>query len=93
MRPFSHRIQHRMTHDKTEGQMCSFFTPVQQEWRQGPGLGRWQADAVQGTHATAHHMRQHPEGTVDLVRLDADGQFWMDLGGFGARDMACGRPW
>jgi hypothetical protein len=65
-------------------------TPSQQFWRDA-AKGRWAGDVVSGTHATAHHVKVHSDGTVDVVRLDQDGTDWIDLGGSGARDFAAGR--
>lgn len=57
------------------------------------GLGRiksWPADRL--AHAPATQIFQHPDGTVDVVRLDSTRTHYIDLGGQGARDCAARRP-
>jgi hypothetical protein len=66
-------------------------TPDQQ-WFRDNASGRWQADYDTGTHAPTNSMTLGPDGTLDVVRLDADGKAHIDLGGRGGTDVAAGRP-
>lgn len=68
------------------------FTPDQQYFRNSIGAGRWQADFNTGASVPMNHVRVGPDGTVDTIRMEPDGDSYMDLGGQGARDMAAGRP-
>src|SRR5208282_4740910 len=68
------------------------LTPDQRFFRDSVAQGRWQADFDAGANAPANRMLQHPDGTVDTMRLEADGDQWIDLGGRGATDVAAGRP-
>lgn len=70
----------------------SQFTPAQAYFRDSVAKGRWGADSFIGAHAPVSHIRRHADGTVDVVKLDAHGGVYLDLGGKGARDVAAGRP-
>jgi hypothetical protein len=67
------------------------LTPDQMFFRNTVGAGRWQADFDTGAHAPANLMRLGPDGTLDTVKLEPDGDAWIDLGGRGATDVAAGR--
>jgi hypothetical protein len=68
------------------------LTPNQRMFRDSVANGRWQADFDAGANAPATRMVHHPDGTVDTVRMEADGDQWIDLGGRGATDVAVGKP-
>lgn len=69
------------------------LTPDQRSFRNSVASGRWQSDFDAGANAPANRMLMHDDaGTVDTVRLEADGDQWIDLGGRGATDVAIGRP-
>lgn len=69
------------------------LTPDQRSFRDSVANGRWQADFDAGANAPANRMVMHPDaGTVDTVRMEPDGDQWIDLGGRGATDVAIGRP-
>jgi hypothetical protein len=70
----------------------SQMTPDQSYFRDTVATGRWGADPEIGAHAPAYMMKRHPDGTVDLVKLEANGKVYLDLGGRGARDVGAGRP-
>lgn len=68
------------------------LTPNQRAFRDSIANGRWQADFDAGANAPANRMICHDDGTVDTVRMEADGDQWLDLGGRGGVDVAAGRP-
>ena len=69
------------------------LTPNQRYFRDSVADGRWQADFDAGANAPANRMVMHDDaGTVDTIRMEADGDQWIDLGGRGATDFAIGRP-
>jgi hypothetical protein len=68
------------------------LTPDQRYFRDSVANGRWQADFDAGANAPANRMLCHDDGTVDTMKLEADGDQWIDLGGRGATDFAVGRP-
>jgi hypothetical protein len=84
--------RHRLTTSMAGAVPYSQMTPDQAYFRESQGGGRWGADSWIGAHAPVHHMRRHPDGTVDIIRLEADGTTYLDLGGSGARDMGAIRP-
>lgn len=67
------------------------LTPDQRYFRDSVANGRWQADFDAGANAPLNKIAQHPDGTMDVSRLEADGDQWIDLGGRGAADVAIGR--
>lgn len=64
--------------------------PAQRAFRDTQA-GRVAGDPHSGTPHTAYAVRRWPDGTCDVVRMDADGRDWLDLGGRGAHDVAAGR--
>jgi hypothetical protein len=69
------------------------LTPNQRAFRDSVANGRWQADFDAGANSPANRMVMHDDaGTVDTIRMEADGDQWIDLGGRGATDVAIGRP-
>ena len=68
------------------------LTPDQRYFRDTVATGRWQADLDAGANAPANRMLCHDDGTVDTIRMEADGDQWIDLGGRGATDVSVGRP-
>ena len=70
----------------------SQLTPDQAYFRDSVATGRWGADSFIGAHAPVNHMRRHADGTIDMVRLEAHGKAYLDLGGMGARDCRAARP-
>ena len=77
----------RLTVNQNPAVGTHFFTPPQQLFRETNAGGRWATGAGQDTaNATAFHMKCHEDGTVDMIRLEAQGDGWQDLGGSGAPD-------
>jgi hypothetical protein len=68
------------------------LAPDQRAFRDSVANGRWQADFDAGANAPANRMLHHADGTVDTMRMEPDGQEWIDLGGRGATDVAIGKP-
>ena len=66
------------------------FTPDQRAFRDAT-QGRVAADVEIGAARPLHTMTRHADGTVDVSRMECDGNDWIDLGGHGARDVAAGR--
>jgi hypothetical protein len=67
------------------------LTPDQAAFVQNIPAGRlWYADPIIGTHAPAHRLHRHPDGTGDIVRLDTDGEKWFDGGGGASVDFKVG---
>ena len=69
----------RLTTDLGGAAPVQQFTPDQVLWRNTLGGGRWQADSQFGAFAPATRMSVSPDGTCDVVQLDADGNSWIDL--------------
>jgi hypothetical protein len=68
------------------------LTPDQAAFTQNIPTGRtWYADPIVGTHAPAHRLHRHPDGTGDVVRLDTDGEKWFDAGGKASVDFKVGQ--
>jgi hypothetical protein len=71
------------------------LTPDQLFFRSTLGKGRWGGSIPLPPGETANrsvsHVRRHPDGTCDLIGLEASGKFYLDLGGRGARDVRAGR--
>jgi hypothetical protein len=36
-------------------------------------------------------IKRHPDGTCDMIGLEASGKFYIDLGGQGGRDVRVGK--
>lgn len=53
--------------------------------------GIWLSDGGEKAIHTAHSVTQHPDGTVDVVRLEGTFDGWQDLGGSMAPDVQVGR--
>lgn len=74
----------------------SWFTPDQLYFRDSIADGRWGNRISCGPAEYARHnvnmIRRHADGTCDLVNMEADGKFYLDLGGHGARDVGIGKP-
>lgn len=72
------------------------LTPDQMFFRDSIADGRWGGRLALEPDQIARHntnmIRRYPDGTCDLVKLEADGKFYLDLGGRGARDTGAGRP-
>ena len=72
------------------------FTPDQMFFRDSIARGRWGDALPLGPGETANQnlnmIKRHPDGTCDLIALEAAGKFYIDLGGRGARDMRSGKP-
>ena len=73
----------------------STFTPDQQWFRDRLGTGRWGGRMATAPGETANKnvnmIRRYSDGTCDLINLEADGNFVLDLGGRGGRDCRAGR--
>lgn len=67
----------------------SMHTPCQQEFRKQYAGRLIPSDGP--VQANVHQITVHPDGTCDMVRLEAGANGWLDLGGQGARDIAAGR--
>ena len=71
------------------------FTPDQQWFRDRLGNGRWGGRMSTAPGEVANRnvnmIRRYPDGTCDLINLEAAGSFVLDLGGRGARDTRIGR--
>jgi len=84
-------MAHRLTTPANPALGVEQFTPTQLFFRRTLGAGRWALGGPVGVTNTAHHMKVHPDGTVDLIRLEAGVDGWQDLGGQGAYDVRAGR--
>lgn len=62
-----------------------------QLWFRSMAQGRTAADVSIGAARPLHTITRHADGTVDVSRMECDGNDWIDLGGHGARDVAVGR--
>jgi hypothetical protein len=73
----------------------STFTPEQKWFRDRLGTGRWGGRMSTAPGESANRnlnmIRRHADGTCDLINLEMDGNFVLDLGGRGARDTRAGR--
>lgn len=71
------------------------FTPDQLFFRDSIADGRWGGRVACGPGEIANKhinmIRRHADGTCDIMALEADGKFYLDLGGRGARDVAVGK--
>jgi hypothetical protein len=81
----------RITVNQNPAVGTNFFTPAQTFMRETNAGGRWAVGAGQDATANAFHMKCHPDGTVDMIRLEAQDDAWQDLGGSGAPDSTAGR--
>lgn len=85
-----------MTTSTDGGRGANLFTPDQTWFRRNILSGRWGGFLPTAPAETADRsvnmIRRHPDGTCDLVSLEACGNFHLDLGGRGARDVRAGRP-
>jgi len=81
----------RLTTDLSGAAPVQQFTPDQVYFRNTLGGGRWQADSQMGAFAPAHSITVADDGTCDVVRLDADGDSWIDLGFTMPPDVMAGR--
>ena len=74
----------------------STLSPDQQWFRGSILRGRWglalPVAASEQADRPVNMVRRHPDGTCDVIALEACGKFHLDLGGAGARDVAAGRP-
>lgn len=74
----------------------SMFTPDQQWFRRLIAGGRWGSSLPVAPNEEADRpvnmVRRYPDGTCDVIGLEACGKFHLDLGGSGARDVRAGRP-
>jgi sugar lactone lactonase YvrE len=72
------------------------FTPDQTFFRDSIARGRWGGALPLAPGDVANRnlnmVRRHPDGTCDMIALEAAGKFYIDLGGSGARDMRSGKP-
>lgn len=72
------------------------FTPDQLYFRDSIGGGRWGDRIACAPNMVAdtnlNLIKRYPDGTCDLIGLEADGKFYIDLGGQGGRDMRAGKP-
>jgi hypothetical protein len=72
------------------------FTPDQTFFRDSIARGHWgDAMAVAPGDIADKNLnliKRHADGTCDLISLEADGKFYLDLGGKGARDTRSGKP-
>lgn len=83
--------RHRLTTSLAGAVPYSQLTPDAVYFRDSIATGRWGADSFIGAHAPVCHMRRHDDGTTDLVKLEAHGKFYIDLGGKGGRDVGVGK--
>lgn len=71
------------------------FTPDQVFFRDSIARGRWGNAMPVAPGDTANKnlnlIKRHPDGTCDLIGLEASGKFYLDLGGSGARDTRSGK--
>ena len=82
--------QARLTSSMAGAVPVQQHTPDQQ-WFRDNAEGRM-ADPAIGAHAPVNAMCHRGNGTVDTIRMEANGDSYIDLGGKGARDFAAGRP-
>ena len=72
------------------------FTPDQLFFRDSLGTGRWGGriplEPGEIAKTSMNMIRRHPDGTCDLIGLEVDGKFYLDLGGHGGRDVGVGKP-
>lgn len=74
------------------------FTPDQLYFRDSIGTGRLNDRGMRITTAQGeiankniNMIKRHADGTCDLINLEADGNFYLDLGGQGGRDTRAGQ--
>ena len=86
----------RMQTSMAPGVGVQRFTPDQVFFRDSIARGRWGNALPLAPGDTANRnlnmMRRYPDGTCDMISLEAAGKFYLDLGGRGARDMRSGKP-
>lgn len=85
------KISHRLTRNQQAVTGVGQLNPTQIHWRSTLASGRWAPTEYLSTINTACQMKVHPDGTVDLIRLEAGLDGWQDLGGQGGIDSIAGR--
>jgi hypothetical protein len=87
----------RLQTSMAEGLGVMRFTPDQLYFRDSIGTGRlgdrWACAPGMVADTNLNLIKRHPDGTCDLIGLEADGKFYLDLGGQGGRDMRAGSKW
>jgi hypothetical protein len=67
------------------------LTPSQNYWRESLGAGSFALPSNEVAGSNCYQHKRHPDGTVDVIRLEPSIHAYLDLGGKGGRDVAVGR--